>query len=372
MMNTARSYAGLYRSLLVLVFLVLAGSLIGGCDSRPKPITSPPVTPSAGVQQCSVTVREFPLPSSALTPTQITTGPDGKLWVIETDMTSTQGTPKDSFLGRLTPPNFQQFPVPFSLAALNALTAGPDGNLWYMRYGKVGRMTPTGQVHEFPLPDANSNVKGITAGPDGNLWFTESPADSAHLLARIGRITPGGAFQEFAMPTPNSDAGGITMGPDGNLWFTMSAELGNEVAMVGRITPRGVVREFPLPRPLSHLNKIIAGPDGNLWFTEASASPDGQRTIGTIGRITPQGSLREFVVPGPDDHMPEGLALGPDGALWFTDLNVLGRITLTGAITECATLPTKGANLLDIVSGLDGHLWLAAYGPRGGYVGQVV
>lgn len=371
-MNTSRTYSGLYRSLLLLVSLVFASSLAGGCASWTKPTSSPSVTPPAAVQPCSASVRKFPLPASSLIPTHLTTGPDGKLWVIETPMTATQGTPQESFLGRLTPPSFQQFAVPFSLANLNALTAGPDGNLWYVRYGKVGRMTPSGQVHEFPLPERDSNVGGITAGSDGNLWFTESRADSEHPVAKIGRITPGGQVQEFVLPTPNSDPGGITVGPDGALWFTESAELSTEVAMIGRITLDGVVNEFPLSHPQSHLNKIIAGPDGNLWFTEAVASPDGQHTIGTIGRITPRGDLREFAFPSSGDHVPEGLAVGPDRALWFTDSRTLGRITLTGTISECPSLPAQEAILNDITHGGDGHLWFTALGQSGGYVGQMV
>ena len=377
--NTARSYMGLHRALLRLVFLVLASSLIGGCGSVTQPTTSstpsPAVTPVAlgqptVVPLCGTTVRVYPLPSSMLLPTQLTTGPDGNLWIIEAATTATQGAPKDSFLGRLTPPTIQQFPVPFNLAGLNGLTAGPDGNLWYVRYGKVGRLTPSGQVHEFPLPEKDSNVTGITAGPDGNLWFTESRADSQHPLARVGRITPDGHFQEFAMPTPNSDAGGITVGPDGNLWFTMSSELEHEVALVGRITPDGVVSEFPIANPTSHLNKILAGPDGNLWFTEAVASPDGQHTIGTLGRITPEGTLREFVVPGSGDHVLEGLAVGLDGNLWFTDLLTLGNITPSGTISVCAA-PSIEMAPLDITRGPDGHLWVVGNTPSGGFVGQV-
>ncbi len=370
-MNTSRPYSRLSRSLLLLAFLVFASSIAGGCASATKPTASPSVTPPAVVQPCSASVRKFPLPASTLIPTQITTGPDSKLWIIETPTTATQATPQDSFLGRLTPPSFQQFVVPFSLANLNALTDGPDGNLWYVRYGRVGRLTPAGQVHEFPLPERESNVGGIIAGPDGNLWFTESRADVEHPVAKIGRITPGGHVQEFTLPTPNSEPGGITVGPDGNLWFTESAELSNEVALIGRITPTGVASEFALPRPLSHLNKIIAGPDGNLWFTEAVASPDGQHAIGTIGRITPGGSLREFAFPSSGDHVPQGLAVGPDRTLWFTDFHTLGRITLSGTISECASFPTQGAFLTDIAEGRDGHLWFTASGQSGGYVGQV-
>ncbi len=367
-MNTIRSHVRRQHPWFVLVWLFLVSSLLGGCGSAPESITSPSVTPSAGTQPCRTTVQKFPLPSSTLTPYQITRGSDGALWISEDDPTTTQGDPKDAFLGRLTPPDWQQFPVPFSLMNVVALTAGPDGNVWYVRYGKVGRMTPTGQVHEFPLPDADTNVGGITTGPDGNLWFTETTADAVHPVAKIGRMTPSGTVEEFAAPTPNSTPGGITVGPDGNLWFSESATFETDTALVGRVTLAGVVSEFPLPNPLSDVSKIIAEPDGNLWFTEAAVSPAGQ-TIGAIGRITPSGTLSGFKIPGSGNHLPAGLVVGADGALWFTDANLLGRITLTGTLSEC--LLTQKEYLTDLTNGPDGQLWVTAAEQRGGYVGQV-
>lgn len=294
--SNAGSAAALRRALLCLVLLVLPCSIFGGCAPVNKGNSSPRATPSVGSQPCSVTVHEFLFPSPFLNPGPITPGSDGTLWVYEYDPTTTQGHPKDDFLGRWNPRGFQHFPVPFSLFSLVALAAGPAGNLWYIRIGKVGRMTPTGQVHEFPLPHANSNVGGITQGPDGNLWFTESEQDQQHPQARIGRVTPSGTLQEFPVPTRNSYPAGITMGLDGNLWFTESDEIGDQVAKIGRMTPDGVVSEFPLAIPQSRLNKIIAGPDGNLWFPEVT-SDDGETPIGTIGRISPQGVIREFALP---------------------------------------------------------------------------
>ena len=64
------------------------------------------------------------------------------------------------------------------------------------------------------------------------------------------------------------------LGTHGNLWFTG----GNSI---GRITPSGQITEFPVPTNNSIPEGIAAGPDGNLWFTETS-------NVGNkIGRITP-------------------------------------------------------------------------------------
>ena len=60
---------------------------------------------------------------------------------------------------------------------------------------------------------------------------------------------------------------------------------------------------------------------------------------------------------------PYGLAIGPDGALWFleTDGNQLGRITTSGAITEYR-LPALNRSPVQIASGPDGALWFAEAG----------
>src|SRR6266699_4057721 len=78
---------------------------------------------------------------------------------------------------------------------------------------------------------------------------------------------------------------------------------------------------------------ITVGPDGALWFTEPE--------LNKIGRITTQGQVSEFALPiarmGPAE-----ITAGPDGALWFTQPgpNQIGRITTQGQISEFA-LPSS-------------------------------
>ena len=71
------------------------------------------------------------------------------------------------------------------------------------------------------------------------------------------------------------------------------------------------ITEFPLPNAGSLPNGIAAGPDGNVWFTEYSGN--------RIGRITPAGVITEFPVPTPASQ-PNGIIAGPDRNLWFTEL----------------------------------------------------
>jgi virginiamycin B lyase len=68
--------------------------------------------------------------------------------------------------------------------------------------------------------------------------------------------------------------------------------------------------EFPVPTAASTPWGITVGPDGALWFTEMDANK--------IGRITTAGSFTEFSLPTAN-MKPAFITTGPDGNLWFTE-----------------------------------------------------
>jgi hypothetical protein len=114
---------------------------------------------------------------------------------------------------------------------------------------------------------------------------------------------------------------------------------------------------------------IALGPDGNVWFA-AFAAP------GRIGRITPGGTVTEFtggVTPGfSANSQPVDITPGPDGNLWFTEQGAggrIGRITPAGVVTEFSALtPVRQPAL--IASGPDGSLWFTEQaGP--GAIGRI-
>ncbi|HEY2430554.1 MAG TPA: hypothetical protein VGI06_16560, partial [Acidimicrobiales bacterium] len=59
-----------------------------------------------------------------------------------------------------------------------------------------------------------------------------------------------------------------------------------------------------------------------LWFTNVAGNPD------SIGRITTAGVVTSFTSPGV--VTTQGIAAGPDGGMWFTniDVNSIGRISV--------------------------------------------
>jgi virginiamycin B lyase len=109
------------------------------------------------------------------------------------------------------------------------------------------------------------------------------------------------------------------------------------------------VNSFNIPTSNAEPFNITSGPDGNLWFTELNANK--------IGQLTPLGQFTEFNIPS-SNAGANYITSGPDGNLWFTELNAnkIGRITPSGVITEF-TIPSSNSAPQEITLGPDGNLW---------------
>ena len=115
--------------------------------------------------------------------------------------------------------------------------------------------------------------------------------------------------------------------------------------------------ELPTSGSSSGPQGIAAGPDGALWFTEQTANK--------VGRMTTAGALTEFdAAPG-----PFGITLGRDGALWFTQSGMalpgapsapglIGRLTAGGTLDLFPLPPQTGESPNDIAVGPDGAIWI--------------
>jgi streptogramin lyase len=321
----------------------------------------------------AASITEYPVVDSmglTYNPSNITAGPDGNLW-----FTDTSG----NYVGKITPAGIATafaIPGPLTLGVFDqalAITTGPDGNVWFTTTSNaIGRATPAGDITLFQIgDDTGAGVVGIASGPDGNLWFMEGSAN-------IGRITPAGVVTEFPIPPLGGDmviqpggvrvspSGGITAGGDGNLWFAganfqqCSVDFCTEITgVVGRITTSGSVTEFTLPMDTWVPTGITKGPDGNVWFTEVQVSKIAPyaRSGGKIGRISPSGLIAEFSIPTAN-ALPQGISGGPDGNLWFTETkaNQIAKITPAGSVSELA-IPTINSGTVGITSGPDGNIW---------------
>jgi len=97
------------------------------------------------------------------------------------------------------------------------------------------------------------------------------------------------------------------------------------------------------------------GSDGNLWFTEWRGNK--------IGRITLTGQITEFPVPRANAGV-EDLALASDGNIYFDEFKSpgsIGRITPAGVITEFA-LPTQMSQPAGVAPGIGGStIWFCEF-----------
>ncbi|HKD11713.1 MAG TPA: hypothetical protein VKE50_06540 [Thermoanaerobaculia bacterium] len=104
---------------------------------------------------------------------------------------------------------------------------------------------------------------------------------------------------------------------------------------------------FPVSDPPVEPQGVCAGPDGAIWFT----------TGDRVGRLAVDGTITNFDLPMPESGARD-IAAGPDGNLWFLETNFLrvGRLSPTGTLAEFQITPTRSWPDT-IVAGPDGAMW---------------
>ena len=235
-------------------------------------------------------VVEYPLSASA-DPTAITTGSDGNLWFLERGATK---------IGRITPDgDVDEFNAGLSGSdTLNDITSGPDGQLWVTLDDRIESFSPSNPDDPcFWSTNLTGTPNQIVAASDHKLYFTESDDPAA-----IGRIKTDGNIKEYRTGlTANSAPAGLAEGDKGMLWFTGGASPGRigrmEIAKheFGEITA-GTGLGIDLT-PDAAPAGIVRGADGNMWFTESGLT-------GKIGRVFlgPTAELRLDPVEIPSRH----------------------------------------------------------------------
>jgi virginiamycin B lyase len=192
-------------------------------------------------------------------------------------------------------------------------------------------------------------------------------------LAAVGASAASAEITEYEYPQvpfgPASE-GQIAAGPEGDLWF---AGVAGPVMWggVGRFSPPSDWEDIGAEPPGTGnnafvgngTNGIAVGPDGNLWFTAGHG----------IGRIKPSGTpeAEDFFLPSVEAASLGGITAGPEHEnLWFTDVeapntNKIGSINATSHLITEFPLPAgnelgAGVGALgndDIAVGHEGNLW---------------
>jgi streptogramin lyase len=162
----------------------------------------------------------------------------------------------------------------------------------------------------------------------------------------------------FAPHTLGALYSAIVLGPDDNLWFIDETGAG-----LVRIAENGSIKEFALSGVLTgSAVSMTVGADKNFYVLDESTN---------VVRVTVKGKAQLFAIPSGDGTSIDGLALGPDGNVWFAEFNHIGKITPAGKITEFAYPPGFSTNQYGGVSaGSDGNVWFAE--SSGNAIGRIV
>ncbi len=215
---------------------------------------------------------------------------------------------------RLCPPTVANANALMGISPNRVLLGGTAGASAY------GEATVGPSVTLTPGP-TGAPAYAIVRGPDGNPWVL----DYASGVATIQDVTPGALVARYQY-SPGTTPTGIAAG-FGAMWVSNVG--------VDRLGPSGELTEYPLPtKGLQDALQLVSGPNDSMWFTDGN---------GAIGQITADGTVVEYssVVPNGVSPLgiagkPESIAVGPDGALWYTDANHsrIGRMTSTGEVQE--------------------------------------
>src|SRR5437764_4433989 len=196
-----------------------------------------------------------------------------------------------------------------SVAALAlALTAAPAG----AQKCTLGWDTPR-WVDRPPSACDHLAVAGrvaapVAAGPLGRVWFAHQDGGAWQLASRAGnRVQDGPQLALDGTPAA------MVAGPDGALYVAGGRT-------VARWTGTGAPQTFALPAPLAS----FAGAGGLPLAQMASGA--GGVWVGVNGGLVKldAGGVRSVV--GTQRRPRGGLALGGDGALWFSAGSALGRL----------------------------------------------
>jgi virginiamycin B lyase len=118
----------------------------------------------------------------------------------------------------------------------------------------------------------------IVTGPDGNIWFIDENAPG------LVRMSVSGGIHEFPLAGVDGNAVSMTVGKDKNFYIL------DETSNVVRVTLAGAVDIIPIPSgDTTSVDGLALGPDGNVWFAE----------FDHIGKITPAGKITEYAYPAP-------------------------------------------------------------------------
>ncbi len=278
--------------------------------------------------------RSFAVPTVGSGMPMVTTK-DGVTWFVDKNDNRLIRVEKDHRFTAVVP-------VDGVTSQLTGLALGADGAIWYSKNTshRMGRIPAAGKGVEYELPAPNVFTGAIAAASDGRIWYTDP------VVNKVGYMTGDGNVVTYDAPSFNGmpvSPAGIAVAADNSAWVTSAG-----LNAVFRVDPgSGTFTRFDIATPNAQPGFITRGPRGDLWFI--------MRAINKVGRITADGQITEYAahVVGLDT-----LAVGPDGAMWFSSNQDVGRLDVASERVD--TFACAGGGGMTI--GPDRRLWVLGSG----------
>ena len=190
-----------------------------------------------------------------------------------------------------------------------------------------------------------SGSRDVACNADGTVWFCGQRDGTLNLLdPRDGGLKVV-ALGQGAAPH------GVVVGPDGAAWVTEGGQ--NSIARVDPKDHKVQLWKLNGGPSYANLNTLVFDKQGTLWFT-------GQG--GVIGRFEPK-SEKMQVWDAPRGNGPYGIALTPQGTVWYVSLagNYLAEIDRTTGAPRIVEPPTPQQGARRVWSDSQGRLWISEW-----------
>ena len=190
-----------------------------------------------------------------------------------------------------------------------------------------------------------SGSRDVACNADGTVWFCGQRDGTLNLLdPRDGGLKVIGLG-------PGAAPHGVVVGPDGAAWVTEGGQ--NAIARVDAKDHRVQLWKLNGGPANANLNTPVFDKSGTLWFT-------GQG--GALGRFDPKTEKMQ-VWDAPRGYGPYGIALTPQGTVWYVSLacNYLAQIDLASGTPRIVEPPTPQQGARRVWSDSQGRLWISEW-----------
>ena len=246
-------------------------------------------------------------------PDGVAVGPDGSLYVVDTDSAALKRISPAGVVTRLAA-GYLRYPTAVAVAADGTAYVADAGSRCVVRVAPAGRPTP------LPGPSLTYPC-GVAVAADGTLYVAD--AGRAPGSGVVFRQRPGEHFQELATALPH--LGGLVLAASGTVCVT-DVEHSNvlKISATGEVTPL----------PVSGLNQphgLALAADGTLYVADTYNH--------RVQCLSPAGDVRTLAG---GFAYPSGVALDAAGNVYVTDTGhgALQKISPAGVVMALPDAPT--------------------------------